>query len=213
VANCNEQAMVDFKARVPHVPYLVPFPSGLQVYGELGSEDKWSKFPIPSRAAYLAGVYIPQVFHGDTMDLRIEYADTDYTRRKTSDQLAGVWYNNGSFTNGMRQYGFPLGHSMGTDAIDLFIRSTRFLTEELQLGSNVDYQERARGLPVHEQKREAAVDLTWWVSRRMQIAVGYTYQRIKNPGQISSVTPFIETFAPNVTANNHLAWTSITMEF
>ena len=213
VANCNEQAMVDFTARVPRVPYLVPFPSGVQIYGELASEDKWSKIPIPSRAAFLTGVYIPQLFANDTMDLRIEYADTDYTRRKTSDHLAGVWYNNGSFTNGMRQYGFPLGHSMGTDAIDLFIRSTRFLTEELQLGSNVDYQERARGLPVHEQKREAAVDLTWWVSRRMQIAAGYTYQRIKNPGQISSETPFVETFTPNVTANNHLLWTSFTMQF
>ena len=43
VANCNEQAMVDVRAKVPHVPYLVPFPSGMQIYGELGSEDKWSK--------------------------------------------------------------------------------------------------------------------------------------------------------------------------
>ncbi|HSB44168.1 MAG TPA: capsule assembly Wzi family protein, partial [Nitrospira sp.] len=213
VANCNEQAMLDFRARVPHVPYLVPFPAGMQLYGELGSEDKWSKIPIPSRAAYLAGLYIPQLFEGDTMDLRIEFADTDYTRRKTSDHLARVWYNNGSFTNGMRQYGFPLGHSMGTDAIDLFIRTTRYLTDELQLGHNLDYQERDRGQPVHERKYEAAVDLTWWYSRRTQFGFGYTFQHIYNPGQISSVTPFVETFAPNVTASNHLLWTSVTMEF
>jgi capsule assembly protein Wzi len=213
VANCNEQAMVDFKARVPHVPYLVPFPSGLQVYGELGSEDKWSKIPIPSRAAFLAGVYIPQVFARDTTDLRIEYADTDYTRRKTSDHLTGVWYNNGTFTNGMRQYGFPLGHSMGTDGIDLFIRSTRYLTDNLQLGTNLDYQERGKGQPIHERKQETSVDLTWWVTPRTQIALGYTYQRIKNPGQISSVTPFVETFAPNVTATNHLLSMSLTKEF
>lgn len=212
VANCNEQAMVDFKARVPHVPYLVPFPSGLQVYGELGSEDKWSK-PIPSRAAFLGGIYIPQVFAGDTTDLRIEYADTDYTRRKTSDHLAGVWYNNGSFTNGMRQYGFPLGHSMGTDAIDFFIRSTRYLTDDLQLGTNLDYQERGKGQPIHERKQETSVDLTWWVTPKTQITLGYTYQRIKNPGQISSVVPFVETFAPNVTATNHFLSIALTKEF
>ena len=211
VANCNEQAMVDFRARIPHVPYLVPFPSGMQIYGELGSEDKWSKFPIPSRAAYLAGLYIPQLFEGDTVDLRIEFADTDYTRRKTG--LAGVWYNNGSFTNGMRQYGFPLGHSMGTDAIDLFIRSTRYVTDKLQVGHNLNYQERQRGLPVHERKYEAAVDVTWWFSRHTRFGFGYTYQRIYNPGEISSDVPFVETFVPGVTANNHLVWTNMVMTF
>ena len=211
-ANCNEQVMVDFRARIPTVPYLVPFPAGMQIYGELGSEDKWSQFPIPSRAAFLAGVYIPQVFEGDTMDLRIEYADTDYTRRHNPG-LVGVWYNNGFYTNGMRQYGFPLGHSMGSDGIDLFIRSRRYLTDDLQLGHNLNYQERARGLPVHERKYEAAVDLTWWFSRQTQINFAYTYQRLYNPGQISSVVPFVETFAPNVTANNHLFSTSVIMTF
>src|SRR5215467_3728554 len=109
VANCNEQAMVDVNARVPRVPYLVPFPAGMRIYGELGSEDKWNQFPLPSRASFLTGLYIPQVLEGDTMDLRIEYADTDFTRRHTG--FTNVWYNNFSFTNGMRQYGFPLGHS------------------------------------------------------------------------------------------------------
>ena len=213
VANCNEQAMVDIKALIPHVPYLIPFPSGLQIYGELGSEDKWSKIPVPSRAAYLVGLYIPQLFAKDTTDFRIEFADTDYTRRKTSDHLTGVWYNNGTFTNGMRQYGFPLGHHMGADGIDFFVRSTRYVTEDLQVGSNFDYQERQRGLPVHERKYEASTDVTWWFSRKGQFSFGYTFQRIHNPGQISSVVPFVETFAPNVTANNHLFWTNLTINF
>ena len=102
---------------------------------------------------------------------------------------------------------------MGTDAIDLFIRSTRYLTDDLQLGTNVNYQERERGLPDHERKHETAVDLTWWFSQQTQISVGYTYQHIKNPGQISAVTPFTETFASGVTANNHLVWTALAMTF
>jgi hypothetical protein len=212
VANCNEQAMLDFRARVPHVPYLIPFPGGMQIYGELGSEDKWSK-AVPSRAAFLSGLYIPQLFEGDTTDLRIEYADTDFTRRKTSDSLTDVWYNNGFYTNGMRQFGFPLGHNMGTDGIDFFIRSTRFLTDNLQFGTNLNYQERDRGKPVFEHKREIAADLTWWLSRQMQITGGYTYQHIKNPGQIVSTTPFVEVFASGVTAINHLGMILLTMEF
>jgi hypothetical protein len=210
-ANCNEQAMVDFRAQVPHVPYLIPFPGGLQIYGELGSEDKWSKFPIPSRAAFLTGLYIPQIFRGDTTDLRIEYADTDLTRRQTG--MPDIWYNNGFYTNGMRQYGFPLGHHMGADGIDFFVRSTRYLLDNLQLGSNYDYQERGRGVPIHERKQEMSVDLTWWMTPKTQFTLSYVYQRIKNPGQISSMTPFIETFASNVTTTNNLISVTFIKEF
>jgi len=184
----------------------------LQIYGELGSEDKWSQLPLPSRSAILGGIYIPQVFAGDSMDLRIEYADTDLGRRR-SPELRQVWYNNGTYVSGMRHRGFPLGHHMGTDGIDFFVRTTRYLTETLQLGTNFNIQERDRGQPVHERKREAAVDLTWWLSSRAQFTVGYTYQRLKNPGQITDINPFIETFAAGVTATNHLLWTSLAVEF
>jgi hypothetical protein len=208
----NEQAMVDFRARVPRVPYLIPFPAGMQIYGELGTEDKWSELPLPSRAAILGGVYIPQVFAGDTLDLRIEYADTDLARRR-HPELSDVWYNNGTYTSGMRYRGFPLGHHMGTDGIDFFVRTTRFLTESIQLGANFNIQERDRGKPVHEKKREAAVDLTWWWSSQIQFTVGYTFQRIENPGQIVNIAPFIESFTAGVTAKNHLLWTSVAVQF
>jgi hypothetical protein len=113
----------------------------------------------------------------------------------------------------MRQYGFPLGHHMGADGIDFFVRSTRYMTDTFQVGTNLNYQERQRGLPVHERKYEGSTDVTWWFSKKGQFSVGYTYQRIYNPGQISSMVPFVETFAPNVTANNHLLWTSLTIDF
>ncbi len=61
--------------------------------------------------------------------------------------------------SGMRFRGFPIGHHMGTDAIDLFVRTTRHLGDGLQLGANFNWQERDRGQSLHETKREAAVDL------------------------------------------------------
>lgn len=209
----NEQAMLDFLATVPKVPYVVPFPGGLQLYGEIGSEDKWSKYPLPSRAAVLGGIYIPQVFEGDTMDLRIEYADTDLGRRKTQDHVSNVWYNSGTYVSGMRHRGFPLGHWMGTDGIDLFVRSTRYLTDALQLGANFELLERGRGQPVHEKKREAGMDLTWYLSSHMQFTFAYTFQRIQNPGQITSINPFVETFPAGVTSTNHFLWTNLAVEF
>ena len=207
----NEQAMIDFRATVPKVPYVVPFPAGFQFYGEIGSEDKWSKLPLPSRAAVLGGFYIPQVFRGDSLDLRIEYADTDLSRRRSG--FSEVWYNNTTYVSGMRYRGFPLGHSMGTDGIDIFIRTTRYLTDEVQLGTNLNFQERDRGKPVHERKREAALDATWWISDQLQVSGGYTFQRIYNPGEVTSINPFIETFAPNSIANNHLLWLSLTVKY
>jgi hypothetical protein len=207
----NEQAMIDFKARIPRTSYLIPFPTGLQLYGEIGSEDKWSQYPLPSRAAFLGGIYIPQLFAGDTMDLRIEYADTDLSRRKTG--LPDVWYDSATYRSGMRYRGFPIGHWMGTDATDLYFRTTRYMTDDLQVGINLDFSERAKGLPVHEKKGEGGIDVTWWKSSQTQFSLGYTYQNIKNPGQITSINPFVETFAGGVTSNNHFLWTSLAVQF
>jgi hypothetical protein len=210
-SDVNEQAMIDFRAKVPHINYLVPFPSGLQLYGEIGSEDKWSKFPLPTQAAVLGGIYIPQLFPGDSTDLRLEYADTDLSRRRTG--IANAWYDNFLYRSGMRYRGFPLGHWMGTDATDYFLRATRHMTDDLVVGVNLDYSQRGMSLPQHEKKREAAVDVTWWLTGKMQLTVGYTYQHIQNPGQITSINPFQETFASGVLSENSFFWTNLAWEF
>lgn len=207
----NEQAMVDFRATIPHTNYLIPFPSGLQFYGEIGSEDKWTKFPLPTRAAVLGGIYIPQLFAGDTTDLRLEYADTDLDRRRTG--MSDDWYNSATFRSGMRYKGFPLGHWIGSNGIDYFLRTTRHMKDDLQLGLNLDYSERGKGNPAYEKKREAAVDLTWWISKQFQLTMAYTYQHIENPGQITRINPFQETFQSGLVSNNNFIWTNFAFEF
>lgn len=217
----NEQAMLDVRLTIPHVPYFMPFPVGAQVYGELAGEDRWTWFgsqlrPIPRGPAYLVGLYVPQVFKADTLDLRIEWADTvagSFERRSDYPGTSRIWYNNGTYVSGMRHRGFSLGHHMGTDAKDLFIRTTRYLTDNIRLGANINLQRRDLLGPSPEQKIETAFDLTWWLSARTQFIVGYTHQRVKNPGQITDINPFIETFASGVTATNHLLWTSLVSEF
>jgi len=209
----NEQVVIDFRAKVPHVNYLVPFPSGLQLYGEIGSEDKWSKFPLSTTAAVLGGIYIPQLFPGDSMDLRFEYADTDWGRRMTGDRHSAGWYNNATYVSGMRYRGQPLGHWIGTDGIDYFLRMTRHLRDDLQLGINWDRSLRGRGNPISEKKQEAGADVTWWFSKQFSLTVAYTYQRIENPGQITSINPFQETFAAGLVSNNNFVWTNFVFEF
>lgn len=209
----NEEVMVDFRVRMPHVNYLIPFPSGLQFYGEIGSEDKWSKFPLSTTAAVLGGIYIPQLFPGDSMDLRFEYADTDLARRKTGDAHSAGWYNNATYRSGMRYRGFPLGHWMGTDATDYFLRVTRHMSDDVVVGINLDYSQRGMSLPQHEKKREVAADVNWWLTSQVQLTVGYTYQHIQNPGQITDLNPFVETFASGVLSENSFFWTNLSWQF
>jgi hypothetical protein len=203
----NEQFMIDFLWRIPPVPYLIPFPAGMQMYLEFGVEDP------PSGDGIVFGMYVPQVLRGSTMDLRIEYADTDLRRRFQPSVGSAQWYNHAIWTSGMRTRGFPFGHHMGTDATDLFLRATGYLSDELQLGANLNLQERDRGRPVHEKKREVAFDLTQWLSNQAQITVGYTYQRVSNPGQVTGITPFVETFTGGLTSINHFLWMSLAVQF
>jgi hypothetical protein len=214
----NEQVMVDARLRIPQVPYLVPFPGGMQLYGELAGEDHWfhkGQFRVyPLAPAFLVGTYVPQVFSESTMDLRIEYADTEIAAFNSGPGTnRGLWYNNGTYVSGMRYRGFPLGHHMGTDAKDFFVRTTRYLTDDLQLGVNFDLQRRDLLGPAPEKKTETAFDLTWWISNQIQFTLAYTYQKIKNPGQITSINPFVETFESGVTSTNHFLWTNLVVEF
>ncbi|MFO0732681.1 MAG: hypothetical protein U0361_17220 [Nitrospiraceae bacterium] len=101
----NEQAMVDFRLRVR--TSIGPFLRGCQLYGEMGT-DKWSELPIPSRTATAFWEVHPQVFSGDSMDLR-QYA-------------VPIWGGDGipscgrfgttTSAAGMRYRGFALGHHM-----------------------------------------------------------------------------------------------------
>jgi len=209
----NEQVMIDFKASIPHAGTWMPFPSGMQVYGEIGSEDKWSKFPLSTTAALLGGVYIPQLIPGDSTDLRFEYADTDWGRRMTGDRHSAGWYNNATYVSGMRYRGQPLGHWIGTDGLDYFLRATRHLHDDVQLGINWDHSLRGRNNPVSEKKQEAGVDVTWWLTRQFQLTVAYTYQHIENPGQITSINPYQQTFQPGLVSNNNYFWTNFAFEF
>jgi hypothetical protein len=204
VNKVNEQAMFDFRMRLPKTSYLVPFPAGMMLYGELGLEDP------PNGAATVFGIYVPQLFENSNSDLRFEFADTDI-RRQVINSSSG-WYNNAVYQSGMRYRGFPLGHWIGTDGIDFFLRGTHYLSETIQVGGNVEYEERERGLPIHEKRREVSADISWWVTSHLHLTAGYTYQRLTNPGQITSINPFIETFTP-MTASNNFLWTTVGIEF
>jgi hypothetical protein len=105
----NQIAGIDLKLVIPWS--VQPF----TLYGELAGEDEAGG--LPSRNAWLAGIYLPRVLDIDRLELWGEYADTDVSGH------SGFWYDHHIYTEGYTFKGRIMGHYMGPDATDLFIRA------------------------------------------------------------------------------------------
>ncbi len=101
----NSLASFDAKIRLPF--RLQP----IVLYGEAGGEDQ-SRPGVPSRWAWMGGVFLPSIGPIRKADLRIEYSTT-------LTHGEGVWYQHPDYPHQYR--GRILGHPMGTDAQDLFV--------------------------------------------------------------------------------------------
>jgi hypothetical protein len=109
----NQLASVDLTAAMPWP--LQP----MLLYAEAGGEDE-AGF-LPSKAAYLAGVYLPGILPGVTglenIEVRAEYAD-NYIGGKS-----GYWYQHYIYGSGYTYRGDMIGHHMGSEAEGLFVEA------------------------------------------------------------------------------------------
>lgn len=112
----DQKAGIDVRYR--NARFRQPF----EVYFEFEGEDQanWK----PSRPAYLAGLYLPSIGGSTMLDLLVEYATThvpgheDYYYTHTAFD-----FERGGETFPAYTYdGFWMGHHMGTDADDLFVK-------------------------------------------------------------------------------------------
>lgn len=106
----NSIAGIDFRWRLPHA-------GGMQLYGEVYGEDQSHELgfiPVPSKKAYIAGLYIPKLTENGRLEANIEYGHT-----------SDVWYNHWVFTDGYVNDGHIIGDAMGNDAERYYVRLTR----------------------------------------------------------------------------------------
>lgn len=113
---------------------FLPF-SGMKVYAEWGAEDSSGDTKSPTGLANIYGAYIDEPFRIQSADLRVEWANTARNAR-----YGPLWYTHGVYTTGYRHEGRFIGHHMGTDAQDLFIRA-QYRLEDAVIGAEYD-QER-----------------------------------------------------------------------
>ncbi len=137
----NKIAGIDMRLNLP----------GYQVYLEFGGEDEAGG--LPSKMAGLAGFYFPRLT--GSLDLRVEYADLAYT-----EEIAGVWYRHGTYTDGYTYDSRILGHHVGGGGRDLFAEMTFGMGEGGRGRVGVDFEQRG----IHVQPR---------VEHHMQISAGW----------------------------------------
>ena len=144
--------------------------SGLKLYTEIGAEDSSGETKSPTARAYLFGAYVDEPFRIKDFDLRVEYATTARENRVPSAQ----WYRHHIYTSGYTYKGRVIGHHMGPDATDLFIRGQYHSSGGMVIGVEADLE---RSL-VHESgktKRKwlsADASLPFWDGFRLSARAG-----------------------------------------
>lgn len=82
---------------------------------EMTGEDQRNNFPEKWFGVY--GIYLPRVLSLERLEVSAEYADN------VNDTYKGFWYTHHIYTQGYTYHGRIIGHYIGADARDLFLRA------------------------------------------------------------------------------------------
>ena len=167
----DQKAGFDVKLTIPN--QWQPF----QLYMEAAGEDEAGG--LPSKWAYLAGIYLPRVMKFDGLSFRAEYARTDK-----------VWYSHIVFTAGYTYKGMIIGHHMGRDAEDFFVEVSYLLPNpDRMMKVNLAYDREEHNnwgkdnrSNVKEKKNEASLSFDMYVTKNLKAQVLYRYGRFENFG-------------------------------
>lgn len=157
----NQIASVDAKIIVPWGP--LPF----TLYGEIGGEDEAGS--LPSQIGYVVGVFLSHSFGTGDIDLRLEYAD-DYV-----DGHPGVWYTHHLYTTGYTYNGRVIGHHMGSDARDLFVRLQYHADPNATIGIEADLERH--GADAGEKKNWFGIDADYRLTEYFSLSGGVGMER------------------------------------
>ncbi len=171
--NMNQVAQFDFR-------FQFPFLRNMELYGTYGGEDSGWEYPeeaLLGDIGYMVGIFVPRLTDDGRTDLRVEYTNNSHR----VDQTPGVWYGNSVYRGGYVNSGMILGHHMFGDADDLFVRVSRYLRNDLNVGLDYDYMCRGITLnPVQETVHEFGADFTLDFYERMSISARYGFQTVEN---------------------------------
>ncbi|MFQ5737065.1 MAG: capsule assembly Wzi family protein [Thermodesulfobacteriota bacterium] len=112
----NQIASVDASFVYAFSAWYVPA-TGVKLYTEWGAEDSSGTTKTPSGRANVCGLFLTGPLWLYNADLRVEWANTARNAR-----YGPTWYEHAAYSNGYRYRGRVIGHHIGGDKRDLFVR-------------------------------------------------------------------------------------------
>ena len=150
----------------------------LQVYAEAAGEDEAGG--LPTKWAYLGGIYLPRILGLERIDFRAEYANT-YLKG-----LPNVWYNHDIYRTGYTYKGRIIGHHMGTDSRDLFFEMS-YRVPEINGWIKLSYDKEKHNLSgsTNPTKVESSVGVKFDVGGGVSMEGRYISGRLKDYEDLS----------------------------
>jgi len=170
----NQQFAVDFSLRWPNFDRILPIARSLKFYGEWGAED--TGFP-PDRRAYLLGFFLNDLFLIGRTDLRLEYTNT------SPKSVPAAWYNHGSYPPIFHERIF--GHHVGSNAEDIFVRLTNYLSPKLLLGLDFDAETHGKREALKTNSYQWGADVDYLIRDHINIKGRYILESFKDPSSVA----------------------------
>jgi len=164
----------------------------LQLYAEMAGEDEAGG--LPSKWAYLTGIYLPRIFNFEKIEFRAEYATNHVSGSPNA------WYRHHIYTSGYTYKDRVIGHHMGTDSKDIFVESS-YLIPEKSGRISVSYNREEHNLSgkVREKKDEGFLSINIRLKKGLEVKTSYGYGRVKNIGNIPGKDRKINTIIGMIT--------------
>jgi len=166
----------------------------MQLYVEADGEDEAGG--LPSRWAYLSGVYLPRILNFERIEFRAEYADNHVSGHPN------YWYNHFAYKSGYTFEGRIIGHHMDTDSEDSFVEVSYLIPErDGRITVSYDREEHNLSEDVNEEKKEIYMTADIGLTESMKIKASYGYGKFKNFNNISGNDENINIFSVQITYN------------
>lgn len=173
--NGNQLASIDAYYVYVNRSGYIPF-SGIKLYTEWGAEDSSGRTKTPSNRANIYGALIDEPLWAENFDMRVEWANTARHQAYTLK-----WYTHGIYKTGYTYEGRLIGHHMGGDSQDLFIRVQRRLDNGAKLGIEADREWTDMHLSTRGKKTWLGLDATVPYKNGIILEGGFGLEDIEDP--------------------------------
>lgn len=173
--NGNQLASIDAHYVYVNRSGYLPF-SGIKLYTEWGAEDSSGKTKTPSGRANIYGFYADEFLWVDDLDLRVEWANT-----ARNERYGPTWYRHGVYKSGYTYYGRVMGHHMGGDSQDLFIRAQYRLDRGVSVGVEADREWSGVHGNARGKKNWLGIDASYPAEGGLRLEAGAGLEDIDDP--------------------------------